>query len=177
MKFEIKDRWTGNVLYICELSAEVAEKSYGMQLGFAINSAVSSRANLIGADLIGANLRSANLIGADLRGADLRSADLRRCPVVINNIHSAVYAAASQPMALEMGDWHTCDTTHCRAGWVVTLAGDGGRALEYAYGTSTAAALIYMSSDPQLEHIPDFYCGNDKALEDMRRLAEAEAVA
>ena len=76
-----------------------------------------------------------------------------------------------------MGSWHACGTTHCRAGWVVHLAGVGGRALEYAFGTSAAAALIYMASDPKLERIPDFYCGNDEALEDMRRLAEAEAAA
>jgi hypothetical protein len=74
-----------------------------------------------------------------------------------------------------MGNWHTCDTTHCRAGWVVALAGEGGRALEWAYGTPSAAALIYMASDPSLERIPDFYCGNVDALEDMRRLADAES--
>ncbi|QNH21210.1 Pentapeptide repeats (8 copies) [Xanthomonas sp. GW] len=227
MKFEIKNRWTGNVQYTCELSAEIAGKSYGLQLGFAVKSAVASGAVLRDADLRGADLRGADLSGADLRGAvlrdadlsdadlrgadlrgadlsgadlrgavlrdadlsgaDLRGADLRgavlrgadghACPVVIKNIHQAVYAAASKPAALDMGSWHTCNTTHCRAGWVVTLAGDGGRALEYAFGTSAAAALIYMSSDPKLERMPDFYCGNDDALEDMRRLAEAEAAA
>ena len=70
-----------------------------------------------------------------------------------------------------MKDWHTCETTHCRAGWVVTLAGEGGRALEWAYGTPAAAAIIYMASDPDLEKIPDFYCDNETALEDMKRLA------
>jgi hypothetical protein len=137
-------------------------------------------ANLSGADLRGANLRDAdlsgaNLRGANLRGANLRGANLRDCPVKIQGIHSAVYAAASKPQALDMGNWHTCDTTHCRAGWVVALAGEGGRALEWAYGTPSAAALIYMASDPSLERIPDFYCGNVDALEDMRRLADAES--
>ncbi|KMM77052.1 hypothetical protein ACP93_02485 [Xanthomonas sp. NCPPB 1128] len=207
MKFEIKKRWSGNVQYSCELSAEVAGKSYGVQLGFAVKTAAASGADLrcadlsgadlsgadlsgadlrcadlSGADLSGADLRCADLSGADLSGADLRCADLSgadgsRCPVVIKDIHQAVYAAASQREALDMGSWHACNTTHCRAGWVVTLAGDGGRALEYAFGTSVAAALIYMSSDPKLERIPDFYCGNTEALEDMRRLAEAEAEA
>ena len=207
MKFEIKNRWTGNVQYSCELSAEVAGNSYGLQLGFAVKSAVASDADLSGADLSGAVLRGADLSGAVLRGAvlrdavlsgavlrdavlrgavlsgavlsgaDLRGADGTVCPAVIPNIHQAVYAAVSEPLALDMGSWHSCETTHCRAGWVTHLAGAGGRALEYALGTSAAAALIYMASDPKLERIPDFYCGNSEALEDMRRLAEVEAAA
>ena len=226
-KFEIKNRWTGNVQYSCELSAEVAGKSYGLQLGFAVKSAVAgdadlsnadlrdadlrgavlsnavlrgadlrdadlsnadlrgadlrgaglSRADLRGADLRDADLSNADLRDADLRGADLRGADGTTCPVVIPNIHQVVYAAVSAPMALDMGSWHSCDTTHCRAGWVTHLAGAGGRALEFALGTPIAAAHIYMASDPKLERIPDFYCGNSEALEDMRRLAEAEAAA
>lgn len=77
-----------------------------------------------------------------------------------------------------MTAWHKTDargTTHCRAGWVVSLAGDGGRALEWAIGTPAAAAVIYVASDPKLERIPDFHCDNDSALADMKRLAEAEA--
>ena len=76
-----------------------------------------------------------------------------------------------------MGDWHTCDTTHCRAGWVVTLAGEEGKALEEKIGTPAAATLIYLKSDPKIERVPDFYCGNDDALADMKRLAEQEAAA
>ena len=74
-----------------------------------------------------------------------------------------------------MGSWHTCETTHCRAGWVVTLAGEGGKALEWAMGTPAAAALIYLASDPKIEKIPDFYADNSDALADMKRLAELEA--
>jgi len=79
-----------------------------------------------------------------------------------------------------MGSWHAtdaCGTTHCRAGWVIALAGDGGRALEWALGTPAAAAIIYIASDPKLERIPDFYCDNETALADMKRLSEAEAAA
>jgi hypothetical protein len=136
-----------------------------------------SCADLIDANLRGADLSCANLSGADLSCANLRGADLCECPVKIDNIHQAVFAAASQEGALNMGDWHTCDTTHCRAGWVVHLAGEAGRALEWAMGTPAAAAMIYMASDPELERVPDFYCDNETALEDMRRLAEAEAAA
>ena len=125
-------------------------------------------ANLRGAYLRDANLRGANLRGADLRDADLRDADLSDAylsgaylsgaylsdaylsgaPFKIKNIHQAVYEAASKEGALDMCDWHTCDTTHCRAGWVVHLAGDAGKALEWSMGTSAAAAMIYLASDP-----------------------------
>ena len=39
-------------------------------------------------------------------------------------------------------------------------------------GTSAAAALIYLASDPKLEKIPNFYATNEDALADMKRLAE-----
>jgi hypothetical protein len=32
-----------------------------------------------------------------------------------------------------------------------------------------------MASDPKLKKIPDFYCDNKAALDDMKRLAEQEA--
>jgi len=119
-------------------------------------------------------LALAPLVG-DLTNADLRGIDTRGVPKIAN-IHQAVYAAASKPGSLDMGSWHCCETTHCRAGWVIWLAGAEGRELESWYGPSKAAALIYMASDPTLEGIPDFYCSNARALADMKRLAEAEAV-
>ena len=187
MKSQIKNRFTGNVQYECELSAEIAGKPYSHQLGFAVKSAIKNGADLHDADMRDTSLRNANLriadlsgvylCGADLRGADLRGVSLSECPTKIPNIHQAVYAAASRPGALNMASWHSddvCGTTHCRAGWVVHLAGDAGRALEWAVGTPTAATVIYLASDPSLERVPDFYCDNETALADMKRLAEQE---
>jgi len=75
-----------------------------------------------------------------------------------------------------MSDWHTCNTTHCRAGWVVHLAGDAGYALERFHNTPLAAQLIYKASNPDLPVPPTrFYENNDEALADMRRLADLEA--
>ena len=128
-------------------------------------------AGLSGAGLSGANLRWADLTGTDLSGADLTVANLIGVPI-IPNIHAAVYAAASQPGALEMRQWHsTCGTTHCRAGWVVTLAGEAGTALEKAIGTAAAATAIYLASDPNIGKFPDFYCDNNTALADMKARA------
>jgi uncharacterized protein YjbI with pentapeptide repeats len=138
-----------------------------------------SGANLRGADLSGANLRGAdlsdaNLRGANLRGANLSDADLSGVPF-IKDIHQEVYKAASKPGCLDMNSWHSCETTHCRAGWVVALAGEGGAAMEFCMGTPAAAALIYLKSDPNIEKIPNFYASNEEALADMKRLAEEEA--
>jgi hypothetical protein len=71
-----------------------------------------------------------------------------------------------------MSTWH-CGTTHCRAGWVVTLAGDEGKALENFFNTELAAMKIYEASGFKINPCR-FYDGNDAALEDMRALAEAE---
>ena len=145
-----------------------------------------TRANLTGADLTGANLTDAILTGADLTGADLTDAILTRAnltranltdaPFKIDRIHQKVYNAASAEGALDMTSWHnSCGTAHCRAGWVVTLAGDAGRTLEWVYGTPAAAALIYVASDPDIGKMPDFYCNNETALADMKARAKLEA--
>ena len=91
----------------------------------------------------------------------------------ITDIHKAIYAAASAPGALDMGRWHKCEKTHCRAGLAVTLAGEAGRKLEAFYNTSLAAMLIYDASVPDFKINPGrFYDDNKAALADMKRLAE-----
>jgi len=125
-------------------------------------------------DLSGSDLRGSNLSGSNLRGSNLSGSNLSGVPK-IENIHQTIYAAVSKPGALNMGSWHTCETTHCRAGWVVTLAGEAGKAMEWCIGTPAAAAMIYLASDPKIGKIPNFYADNESAMEDMRLLAEKEA--
>ncbi len=93
---------------------------------------------------------------------------------VIENIHALVLAAVSVPDALDMSDWHTCDTTHCRGGWVVTLAGEAGKALEAFHNTALAAQLIYKASSPIKVSPPRFYESNEVAMADMKRCAAEE---
>jgi hypothetical protein len=152
IKFEIKNRCSGAAQFTAEIDcAEDALRS--VKIGLAVKWGVKSM--------------------ADLRVADLSGADLRGAPK-IENIHKAIYAAASADGALNMGKWHTCETTHCRAGWAVHLAGEEGRALEENIGTAAAGALIYIASDPTLERVPNWYASNDEALADMKALAEKE---
>ena len=99
MKFEIKNRWSGKVQYTCELSAEMAEKSYSVQLGFAVKKAVSEKsdlcdANLSAADLSAANLSAANLSAANLSAANLRDANLSAANLSAADLSDANLSAA-----------------------------------------------------------------------------------
>lgn len=146
------------------------------------------------ADLAGANLQNCPLSYTSFRDADLRNADFRGAAFdrtclegakldgavglpdipAIPDIHQTVWEAAKDK--LDMENWHNvCGTTHCRAGWVVTLAGEQGKKLERMFGTPGAAWLIYKASDPNMKKCPDFYCTNEQAKASMRRAAKREA--
>ena len=92
-------------------------------------------------------------------------------------IHQAVRnAVEAEPNSLNMSEWHTCDTTHCRAGWVVFLAGEAGKALEAHTSTQFAATQIYHKSSPEIHVSPvRFYEKNEKAMADIVRCAEEES--
>jgi uncharacterized protein YjbI with pentapeptide repeats len=124
-----------------------------------------------GAILTGLDFSRAHWNGAVIEGAIIDPQDHFETPI-IPDIHRAIYEVVRVPGAFNMGTWHTCETTHCRAGWTVTLAGEAGAALEDKLGTSTAATLIYLASDPSLTRIPDFHASDDEAMADMKRLAE-----
>jgi hypothetical protein len=91
---------------------------------------------------------------------------------IVAELHKKIYEAASQPEALAMNTWHTCEKTHCRAGWTVTLAGAKGKELERRFNTELAAMMIYDASCPGYKINPArFYDDNDAALADMKKLA------
>jgi hypothetical protein len=71
-----------------------------------------------------------------------------------------------------MNSWHSCDNTHCRAGWVVHLAGDAGYALELYHNTPLAAQLIHRASGAPINPCRFFDTTTD-ALADMKACAEA----
>ncbi|TAK94532.1 pentapeptide repeat-containing protein, partial [Patescibacteria group bacterium] len=136
-----------------------------------LRGAVLRDADLRDADLRGAVLRDADLRDADLTGADLRDAVLRDVPV-LPNIDAAILAAVTDGVGeLNMSDWHMCETTHCRAGWAVHLAGKAGKALEEKFGPAVAGSLIYAASRPG-KPIPDFYASTSAAMADIRKCAE-----
>jgi len=129
---------------------------------------------LRGADLRWADLTDTNLSGVDLSGADLRGAKGLPTKAIVPDIDAAILAAVeAQYCALQMSEWHTCETTHCRAGWAIHLAGKAGAALEERYGANAAGALIYAVSRPNLP-VPDWFASDAQALADLRRCAGGE---
>ena len=77
-----------------------------------------------------------------------------------------------------MSTGHTCDTTHCRAGWVNVLAGESGKKLEAQTDSLFAAMQIYKKSSPAIRVSPTrFVETNEQAMADIRRCAELEIAA
>jgi hypothetical protein len=74
-----------------------------------------------------------------------------------------------------MGSWHSCENTHCWAGWVVTLAGEAGQKLESFFDTPLAAMKILDASSPFRVSPVRFFETNTDALEHMKILADQEA--
>ncbi len=97
---------------------------------------------------------------------------------IIENIHQKLYNTIKpngHSNKLEMSDWHTCDTTHCRAGWITFLAGKEGKELEEKTSTQFAAMQIYKASSPIKVSPPRFFESNEVAMADIKRCAEEEA--
>jgi hypothetical protein len=99
---------------------------------------------------------------------------------VVPNIDRAILDAIRNNVAagLEMGGWHGtdcdetnwCGTTHCRAGYAISLAGKAGFALEKKYGAEIAGKMIYAASRPD-QPLPDFYGSNESAIADLEESA------
>ena len=179
MKFEIKNRLTGAVRFECELSAEVETASDSIKMGFAIKEALKARAYLARADLAGANnvpeTNGSECVQSGKRPPRKtpaeRAADYRaRNPdvPVVEALDAKILAAIDAGGKLRMDQWHTCETTHCRAGWAITLAGDAGADLERKYGPQRAGSMIYRASTGR---VPRFFASNKNALADIKACA------
>ena len=96
VKFEIKNRWTGSVLFEYEKEnntlKDTVEKA--IEEGAYLRGAYLEGANLRGADLRGAYLEGAYLRGAYLEGANLRGADLRGAYLEGANLRGAYLEGA-----------------------------------------------------------------------------------
>jgi hypothetical protein len=156
-------------------------------------------ANLAGADLARANLAGANLAGARHTPAGVTATDpptpykraaneeerkarqharmlafRARHPEVpvVEGLDARILAIVEKdPKALDMSTWHSCETTHCRAGWAIHLAGEAGYALEKQTNAQHAGAMIYRASAGR---VPHFFATNERAMEDLRRCAEEQ---
>lgn len=98
--------------------------------------------------------------------ADFRERQAERQRIADRERRAAIEAGGT----LDMGSWHACETTHCRAGWAITLAGEAGAKLESEVGPAAAGALIYAKSCPD-KPIPNFYASTKDALADIKARA------
>ena len=126
-----------------------------------LRSAALQLADLSGADLSGANLEGADLRGADLRDTDLLGANLRGVTWPQDLIPLSkeqeeknlqlVAALALNEGALKMNRVHSCETTHCIAGWA-THALPGGAALEKKYSWTLAGFHLLGAEASKMFH-------------------------
>ena len=104
--------------------------------------------------------------------------DLATCDFIVPDIDAKILAGIrAEKIKFDMGSWHGdvacneanwCETTHCRAGAAVCLAGAPGWALEKKYGAEMAGSMIYAASRPD-KPLPDFHATNEDALVDMEQ--------
>ena len=152
-------------------------------------------ANLAGADLADANLadarnipeiseiadpaesykRTANEAEREQRRLDRMTLFRARNPdvPVIDALDAKIlHAVEHGGGSLEMGSWHRCDTTHCRAGWAIHLAGKAGYELERKYGSQHAGRMLYLAATGR---VPHFFASNSSALDDIRACAARQS--
>ncbi len=191
---KILKRFTGATLFEGEYATTKAMLEAAVKARANLAGADLADANLAGADLAGADLADANLAGADLAGAinvgetngseskqdeptdrvaryaarAARFRELNPDVPVIEALDAKILAALDHGGHLDMSTWHTCETTHCRAGWAITLAGEKGKELELTHGPQRAGSMIYRASTGR---IPHFFASDARALEDIREQA------
>ena len=104
--YEIKNRWTGEVLFSCEIPDGMES---GMIARHAFETAIAEDADLEDANLRGADLRGANLEDADLRGANLEDANLRGANLRGANLRGAnLEDAKNAPLIIPTLRWLVC---------------------------------------------------------------------
>ena len=195
VNFQIKNRFSGGAMFECELPESLRKQSAGRQLGYAIKEALKADAYLAGAYLADAYLADADLAGANLADAKnvpetngseaaeeriedrkeryaKRAAKFRErnpdVPVIESLDAKILGVLDSGAGRLNMSAWHTCETTHCMAGWAIHLAGEPGHALEAKYGPHIAGRMIFTASTG---HTPHFFASDEQALIDLRERA------
>ena len=138
MKYEILNRFTGNVQFIAEIECKVDELP-SIKLGLAVKSAIKEKANFYGADLYGADLSGADLRGANFYGADLSVADLRGANLRGADLYGAKNAdlVIARTRILPEGD--IIGWKKCKGGVIVKLRIPEAAKRSHAFGRKCRA--------------------------------------
>lgn len=126
-----------------------------------------------GTNLTGVNVKGANIEGLRLTGANLTNSNFPTTPAVPHLDAAILQSLKDEKNFLGMNSWHSpiCETTHCRGGWAVVLAGKKALTLEKKIGPETTAALVYWNSTG---YIPKFHHSERLAMQDMRLCAKRD---
>ena len=94
----------------------------------------------------------------------------------VKNLYSQIFNKINnESCSIKMDQVHTCETTHCIAGWTIFLCGQEGKDLEQEYGWELAARKIHEKNYPK-KRLPYYYASNEAALAyvEARALEERE---
>jgi hypothetical protein len=91
---------------------------------------------------------------------------------IVKDLNIKVLDAVTPTGALNMGEWHTCNTTHCWAGWIVHLAGKEGYDLEEKTSTEFAAKALFKQSTGKSIDTKNFHTDNETAMEKIKEFAK-----
>lgn len=86
--------------------------------------------------------------------------------IAAQRIRAVAGAVLRDPAALDMSDWHSCETVHSLAGWAIRQAGEEGARLEDEVGPAAAGAILL-----GLEAAHMFYTDNETALQWLKEKA------
>jgi hypothetical protein len=124
-------------------------------------------------NLSGVTFCGANLTGADFRGADIEGSNFGETNLTGAKFDPGIFSTKEEEMKiisnileildsgkgkLDMRNWHTCETTHCVAGWLCPELGDPESQAAFLAPTAT----MY------------FYSDNETAMAALRRIASGE---
>ena len=93
MKYEIRNRYTGNVQFTAEIDCE-EDAPRSTKVGLAAKWAIKNGADMSGADMSYADMRHAVMRDADMSGANMRRADMRRAVMRDADMRGAVMSGA-----------------------------------------------------------------------------------
>jgi hypothetical protein len=149
MKIEIRNRWTGAIMFTEEADSLKAASQRLVVRGSDLSGSNLRDSDLSGSDLSGSNLRDSNLSGSNLRDSNLSGSDLSGSDLSDSGAATREEATANldrvreiildDPKRLRMDHWHddeskwqehtcaeeaTCGTTHCLAGWLQVCSTD-----------------------------------------------------
>ena len=88
IKFDVKNRWTGDVQFTAEIDCDKSEAS-SIKLGLAVMWAIKTGANMRGANMEGAYMEGANMTGANMEDANMEGANMRGAYMTGANMEDA----------------------------------------------------------------------------------------